>query len=364
MNEPRESILVVDDEEFIRDIVARRLEEEGYQCTTAVDGKEALWKAFMEDFDLVLTDIKMPGMSGMEVLSQMTNDHPDTGVLMISALTETQTAVDALKMGAFDYVTKPFNLDDLVMRVERALDRRRLMLENREYRLHLEQKVERQVGQIQQYYRDAIEALAREEIAVEELDALRTLENGSASAGNAASDSHFEPASQIRGFAKKISQLIGGGTDDSLGDTIGGDPARSGTVVDRTQGGIAPNQQEQGKSGLALYDGTTELAITPPVRLQQMLQLHEHLRTFPHIQVLNLGGSVDKGITIRLVLEKPTPLVTILRNLPEVVTASDESLEPERLVPARRLENPPVRRIAVELHDKTSEATDKRPDKV
>ncbi len=169
MDEVKGMILIVDDEEPIRNAVSRKLQAEGYSCVTAADGEDALWKAFMQDFALVLLDIKMPGMSGMEVLSRVIIDHPDTGVVMITAVGDSQTAVEAMKLGAYDYVTKPFNLDDLVMRVERALERRGLVLENREYQLRLEQKLEQQTGQVQQYYHEAIKALANEEMALKKL---------------------------------------------------------------------------------------------------------------------------------------------------------------------------------------------------
>jgi len=166
MDEKNATILIVDDEEPIRNAVSRKLQAEGYNCVIAVDGKEALWKAFMQDFNLVLLDIKMPGMSGMDLLAQMGVDHPDTGVVMITAIGDSQTAVEAMKLGAYDYVTKPFNLDDLVIRVGRALERRRLVLENREYQARLEQKIERQTGQIDKYFHEAVDALSREEMAV------------------------------------------------------------------------------------------------------------------------------------------------------------------------------------------------------
>jgi len=162
-------ILIVDDEEPIRNVVSRKLRAAGHNCVVAVDGKEALWKAFMQEFDLMLLDIKMPGMSGMEVLSHTVTDHPDTGVIMMTAVGDSQTAVEAMKRGAYDYVTKPFDLDDLTLRVDRALERRKLLIASREYQLLLEQKVERQAGQMREYSREAMEALAREEMVIKKL---------------------------------------------------------------------------------------------------------------------------------------------------------------------------------------------------
>jgi len=170
MEEAEVAILIVDDEDAIRSMLTRKLEADGYNCEVAVDGKEALWKAFMKDFDLVLMDIKMPGISGMEALPQMVTDHPDTCVIMITAVVEAKTAVEAMKLGAYDYVIKPFDLDDLSMRVRRALERRRLTLENREYQQHLEQKVKQQVEQVEEYYNKAIQAVSHEQMVLKKVN--------------------------------------------------------------------------------------------------------------------------------------------------------------------------------------------------
>jgi DNA-binding NtrC family response regulator len=218
VDEAKGTILVVDDEEAVRGIVSRKLRLDGYSCVEAADGEGALWQTFMQDFDLVLMDIKMPGLSGMEALPKMVMDHPDTCVVMITAVSDIQTAVEAMKLGAYDYLPKPFNLDDLVMRVERALERRRLVLENREYQLRLEQKVERQVGQIQQYYDEAIQALAREQMALEELEALRRSPSGEATVDTKAAG---ESSSPVKEFARKLSQLFGDRTPELPGNGDG-----------------------------------------------------------------------------------------------------------------------------------------------
>lgn len=169
MAESTARVLIVDDEESIREGVSRKLQAEGYACTTAASGRDALEEAATQDFDLVLMDIKMPGLSGMDVLPKLLADHPDASVIMITAVNDTQTAVQAMKLGALDYVTKPFDVDSLMMRVEKALERRKLVLENRDYQSRLEQMVEQQMGQIRQYYDGAIQALAREEMALKQL---------------------------------------------------------------------------------------------------------------------------------------------------------------------------------------------------
>ncbi len=135
MDEAKETILVVDDDQAVRGIISRKMQSEGYICVTAANGREALEKVATQQFDLVLLDMKMPGPSGMDVLPQIVADHPDTSVVMVTAVADTQTAVEAMKLGADDYVTKPFNLDDLSMRVKEALKRKSPIKGNVDQRL-------------------------------------------------------------------------------------------------------------------------------------------------------------------------------------------------------------------------------------
>ena len=128
MEEGKLPILIVDDEEPIRDILSRKLELDGYDCEVAADGQEALYKASTKNFDLVLLDVSMPGLSGIEVLRRLTADHADIWVIMITGTADTKTHIEALKLGACDYMTKPFDLDDVSARVKRALEIRRLLL--------------------------------------------------------------------------------------------------------------------------------------------------------------------------------------------------------------------------------------------
>jgi DNA-binding response OmpR family regulator len=124
-------VLVVDDEEPIRDIVSRVLDAEGYDCSTAPGGREALEIASKQTFDVVLLDIMMPEVTGIDVLRQLATDCPDTCVLMTTAVQDLATAAEALNLGATDYVTKPFNLAELTERVEEVLETsRRLRQQN------------------------------------------------------------------------------------------------------------------------------------------------------------------------------------------------------------------------------------------
>lgn len=153
-------ILVVDDEATIREILKRTLESEGYQCDSASDAAEALTKIDGCTVDLVLSDIMMPGKSGVELLREIREKSPDTAVIMVTAVADAQTAINAMKQGASDYVTKPFNLVEVMLSVDRALEKKELLLANREYRMKLEEKVEQQTEEIRNTFLGAVKALA------------------------------------------------------------------------------------------------------------------------------------------------------------------------------------------------------------
>ncbi|MBI4300312.1 MAG: response regulator [Chloroflexi bacterium] len=159
MTKTKPRILVVDDEESIREIVSRKMQQCGYECWSAPSADIALELIDDLPFELLIVDILMPGASGIEILRYVQGSYPETAVVLVTAVNDTHTAVEAMKMGAYDYVTKPFNLDALAMTVNRALEKRRLLEENRGYRLHLEDKVREQAEQIERSYNSAIEAL-------------------------------------------------------------------------------------------------------------------------------------------------------------------------------------------------------------
>ncbi|MEE8374256.1 MAG: HD domain-containing phosphohydrolase [Dehalococcoidia bacterium] len=207
MDEARKRVLIVDDEESIRNILGRKLETEGYECVVKSDGKEALDTASTQHFDLVLTDVKMPGLSGIDVLTQIMADHPDTAVILITAVANTQTAVEAMKLGAHDYVIKPFDLDDLSMRITRALEGKRLAIENREYQADLEQKVTQQVDQVRQYYREAIHALADGEAVIESLDSEQPKGRADKIAGRNVMEASRESPRPARDLVEQLAQL-------------------------------------------------------------------------------------------------------------------------------------------------------------
>ncbi len=125
-----DKILVVDDERSMRDFLSIMLKKAGYDVTTAVDGEEAVNILHKDIFDLVITDLKMPKVDGLQVLKTVKELSPDTVVIVITAFASTETTVEAMKEGAYDYITKPFQNDEMKIRIKKALEKRRLSAEN------------------------------------------------------------------------------------------------------------------------------------------------------------------------------------------------------------------------------------------
>ncbi len=150
MTEKQERILIVDDEEVIRRLLCQELSTEGYQCQEAGNAEQALDKLKNNTTALVILDIKMPGKSGIELLPEIKASYPDTAVVMATATIDTNTAIQCMKQGAYDYLTKPFDMEEVIISVGRALEKRRLELENKDYQQHLEQMVETRTAELRQ----------------------------------------------------------------------------------------------------------------------------------------------------------------------------------------------------------------------
>jgi len=137
---PNPRILVVDDEMIVCESCKRILEEEEYEVDTALSGKEALEKMKENPYDIVITDLKMPEIDGMEVLRTFRREYPDAIVIMITGFSTVETAVEAMKLGAFDYIPKPFTPDEVSIIVKKAIEKKSLLLENIYLRQELQEK--------------------------------------------------------------------------------------------------------------------------------------------------------------------------------------------------------------------------------
>ncbi|HMB96579.1 MAG TPA: response regulator, partial [Tepidisphaeraceae bacterium] len=127
-------ILIADDQEMMRDSLAATLAREGHEVVAAGDGPIAISKLQAGRFDLLISDLKMPRMTGIELLAEAKKLRPDMPVVMMTAFATVQTAVDAMKLGAYDYIQKPFDGDEIKLLIDRTLEHSRLKLENQALR--------------------------------------------------------------------------------------------------------------------------------------------------------------------------------------------------------------------------------------
>lgn len=156
----KEKILIVDDEAAIRSLFVEALEEFGYSCDVARNGLECLEKFYRNrDYDVVLLDIQMPELNGIETLRKLKAYSPDLSIIMVSASREIENVRDALKEGAYDYIFKPFNVNDVDLVIRRAVERARLISANKDYQRNLEKKVTEQTHELVKLYSGTLEAM-------------------------------------------------------------------------------------------------------------------------------------------------------------------------------------------------------------
>jgi DNA-binding NtrC family response regulator len=125
-------ILVVDDDEIARDVISSLLSREGYPIVSAKDGIDAIRLLRMEHINLVITDLRMPGADGIEVLKHAVSSSPDTAVVILTAYGTLDTTLETIKQGAYDYLTKPFKVEEIIFLADKAFKRAVLLQENRE----------------------------------------------------------------------------------------------------------------------------------------------------------------------------------------------------------------------------------------
>ena len=144
----RTKLLIVDDEEPVRRALERILERRGYECTTAKDAVTAREALAGDSFALVLSDVNMPGESGLQLIKTTVVDHPDTATVMCTGLDDADLARTAIEIGAYGYIVKPFEPNEILIAVMNALRRRALEIENRHHREHLEDMVKARTSEL------------------------------------------------------------------------------------------------------------------------------------------------------------------------------------------------------------------------
>ncbi|HEX9611587.1 MAG TPA: response regulator, partial [Gemmatimonadales bacterium] len=143
------SVLVVDDEEPIRNALRRFLKQQQFEVYAAGSGDEALQQLRLHKVSLMLSDIRMPGTSGVDLVPQALEIEPDLAILMLTAVNDATSAALCMQRGAMDYLTKPIELADLGRAVQRALKRREMLLENRELNQWLKEEVTTRTAELQ-----------------------------------------------------------------------------------------------------------------------------------------------------------------------------------------------------------------------
>ena len=155
----RENILIVDDEKTVRRSLNKALSMNGFSCEEASSADEAMVALGRRATDLVILDIMMPGTTGKDFLPRLKKSYPDTAVVMATAVVEPDTIVNCMKNGAHDYITKPFDVDQLLANIQAVLDKRSLELNLKEKSHVLEGKVAEQAKELQTLFIDAVESL-------------------------------------------------------------------------------------------------------------------------------------------------------------------------------------------------------------
>lgn len=140
MGDEKGRVIVVDDEPGMREFLEIMLQKDGYLVQTSGDGRNAIDIIEKENFDLAIIDVQMPSMNGLDLLRRMSDTSPETTVVMVTAFASHESAIEAMKLGAYDYITKPFKIDEIKLVIRKALEKKRLVHENTRLKRELENK--------------------------------------------------------------------------------------------------------------------------------------------------------------------------------------------------------------------------------
>lgn len=278
-----EKILIIDDEKSILDLLSVVFKKEGYRVRATLSAKKALELLNKEEFGLILTDIKLPEMSGFEILKRVRESKPDIAVVMITAYGNVKQAVEALKAGAFDYVVKPFDVDELKIIVAKALEKKRLQEENILLRKELKGKnsFETVIGKskkIKQIY-SMIEKIAGTDSTI-----LVTGESGTGKELAARAIHSLSPREENRFVSINCGALPENLLESELFGHVEG--AFTGAVADKV--GLF----EVAQRGTLFLDEVGEMAPWTQVKL---------LRTLQDKKIRRVGGTEEAAIDVRII---------------------------------------------------------------
>ncbi len=282
-NNRRYRILVVDDEESMREVIGIMLRREGYQVDLASDGAQADQQLLNQDYDLIISDIKMPRMGGMELLGKVKERTPETLMIMVTAFSSTDEAVEAMKQGAYDYITKPFRNEEIRLVVQNALERKILRQENRELKRELGQRYSFAglIGKskpMQKVYE------LIEKVAASNVNVLITGESGTGKE-LVARAIHYQGKRSGRPF---VTVNCGAIPENLLESELFGHEKGSFTGATQQKRGLF----EVADGGTLFLDEIGELPLAMQVKLLRVLQERE---------IRRVGGTRDLPVDVRLV---------------------------------------------------------------
>jgi two-component system response regulator AtoC len=278
------NILVVDDDRETRDLLREVLSEEGYNVVTSSSGEEALQVGKQECFDVIISDMKLgPDLSGLDVLRAYKSIQPESEVILITAFGSMETAIEALKGGAFDYLSKPFKIDELLVQVGRALENRDLIRENRNLKRQLESQVQlsslvgRSPGMLEIYKKIAMVSDSRSTVLIYG-------ESGTGKELVAKAIHHNGPRAKQRFFAVNCGAL----TESLLETELFGHVRGSFTGAFESKRGIF----EEATGGTVFLDEVAEMSPALQIKL---------LRTLEEQEVRRIGSNQPIRIDVRII---------------------------------------------------------------
>ena len=278
-----ERILIVDDEEGMRRLLSRVLTREGYETSAVGSGAEALRLVASERFDLVVTDIKMPEMDGLQLLAELKEYEPSLPIIVITAYGTIENAVQALRSGAYDYIAKPFENDEIKLTVAKAFERERLLAENRYLHAELEGRYDFSgiVGgslAMQQVYDMA------SSVAVSNANVMITGESGTGKELLARSI-HYSSLRKEKPFVVLNCAAISEGVLES--ELFGHEKGAFSGALDTRKGRF-----ERADQGTLFIDEVAEMSMAAQVKLLRVIQEHEFER---------VGGNKTISVDVRIV---------------------------------------------------------------
>ena len=275
----KQRILVLDDESSILELLGQHLTEEGYECASFTSAIAALELLKSERFDLIITDLKMPEVHGIDVVIRAKALDEEVAVIVVTALMEVTNAIEAMRAGADDYLLKPFNLSEISLAVEKALDRRNLLIENRNYKRELESRVKAATADLERTNmelrrtKDHLENLLHSTI-----DAILTVE----SSGGMKVTFANEGAVLMFGYDREtlmnmtFSELLNGGADEIayIYRMLGHDTPLQNyeTEISHRSGALVPVNMSLSQVHSAGGDSMATLAICKDITQQKRLE--------------------------------------------------------------------------------------------